>query len=128
MLAKDMEANGVRLATVMYNLLETLRVCAILLTPFIPTSAAEILRQIGACDACSTWESAAVFGSLPADVTVTRGDNLFPASTLPRSWRSWRRPLRRLRRPLCPLWSWSPSWRRRSTLTPSARAISVRSR
>ena len=77
-LAKDMEANGVRLATVMYNLLETLRVCAILLTPFIPTSAAEILRQIGACDACSTWESAAVFGSLPADVTVTRGDNLFP--------------------------------------------------
>ena len=36
-LAKDMEANGVRLATVMYNLLETLRVCAILLTPFIPT-------------------------------------------------------------------------------------------
>ena len=77
-LAKDMEANGVRLTTVMYNLLETLRVCAILLTPFIPTSAAEILRQIGACDACSTWESAAVFGSLPADVTVTRGDNLFP--------------------------------------------------
>ena len=77
-LAKDMEANGVRLATVMYNLLETLRVCAILLTPFIPTSAAEILRQIGACDACSTWESAAVFGSLSADVTVTRGDNLFP--------------------------------------------------
>ena len=77
-LAKDMEANGVRLATVMYSLLETLRVCAILLTPFIPTSAAEILRQIGACDACSTWESTAVFGSLPADVTVTRGDNLFP--------------------------------------------------
>ena len=77
-LAKDMEANGVRLATVMYNLLETLRVCAILLTPFIPTSAAEILRQIGACDACSTWESAAVFGSLSAGVTVTRGDNLFP--------------------------------------------------
>ena len=77
-LAKDMDTNGVRLATVMYNLLETLRVCAILLTPFIPTSAAEILRQIGACDACSTWESAAVFGSLRADVTVTRGDNLFP--------------------------------------------------
>ncbi len=62
----------------MYNLLEILRVCAILLTPFIPTSAAEILRQIGACDTCSTWESAAVFGSLRADVTVTRGDNLFP--------------------------------------------------
>ena len=77
-LAKDMETNGVRLATVMYHLLETLRVCAVLLTPFIPASAAEILRQIGACEACSTWESAAAFGGLRADATVTRGDNLFP--------------------------------------------------
>ena len=77
-LAKDMEANGVRLATVMYHLLETLRVCAVLLTPFIPASAAEILHQIGACEACSTWESAAAFGGLRADATVTRGDNLFP--------------------------------------------------
>ena len=77
-LAKDMEANGTRLATVMYNLLEVLRISAILLTPFIPDSAAEILRQIGACEACSTWESAAQYGSLRGDVTVVRGDNLFP--------------------------------------------------
>ena len=77
-LAKDMEANGTRLATVMYNLLEVLRISAILLTPFMPDSAAEILRQIGACEACSTWESAAQYGSLPAGVTVVRGDNLFP--------------------------------------------------
>ena len=77
-LAKDMDANGTRLATVMYNLLEVLRISAILLTPFMPDSAAEILRQIGACDACSTWESAAQYGSLPAGVTVVRGDNLFP--------------------------------------------------
>ena len=58
-LARDMEANGPRLARAMYNLLETLRGCAILLTPFIPTSAAEVLRQIGACEKCSTWDSAA---------------------------------------------------------------------
>ena len=77
-LAKDMEANGTRLATVMYNLLEVLRISAILLTPFMPDSAAEILRQIGACEACSTWEIAAQYGSLPAGVTVVRGDNLFP--------------------------------------------------
>ena len=77
-LAKDMDANGTRLATVMYNLLEVLRISAILLTPFMPASAAEILRQIGACEACSTWESAAQYGSLPAGVTVVRGDNLFP--------------------------------------------------
>ena len=77
-LAKDMEANGTRLATVMYNLLEVLRISAILLTPFMPDSAKEILRQVGACEACSTWESAAQYGSLPAGVTVVRGDNLFP--------------------------------------------------
>ena len=52
-----------RLARVMYNLLEVLRVSAILLTPFIPQSAAEVLRQIGACETCSTWESAAGYGA-----------------------------------------------------------------
>ena len=77
-LAKDMETNGTRLATVMYNLLETLRICAILLTPFMPDSAKEILRQIGACEHCSTWESAAQYGSLRPDAAVVRGDNLFP--------------------------------------------------
>ena len=77
-LAKDMEANGTRLATVMYNLLEVLRISAVLLTPFMPGSAKEILRQIGACEACSTWESAAQYGSLRGGVTVVRGDNLFP--------------------------------------------------
>jgi methionyl-tRNA synthetase len=77
-LARDMEANGPRLARVMYNLLEVLRVSAILLTPFIPDSAAEILRQIGACEGCQSWDSAAVYGALRADVTVQRGENLFP--------------------------------------------------
>ena len=77
-LAKDITANGPRLAHVMYNLLETLRVSAILLTPFIPTSAAEVLRQIGADAACSTWDSAAQWGALSETVTVQRGENLFP--------------------------------------------------
>jgi len=77
-LAKDMDANGARLARVMYNLLEALRVAAILLTPFMPDSAAKILGQIGACECCSTWESAAEYGKLKADVTVVRGENLFP--------------------------------------------------
>jgi len=77
-LARDMEANGPRLARVMYNLLDALRVSAILLTPFIPASAAEILSQIGACECCSTWEAAGQQGALKADVTVVRGANLFP--------------------------------------------------
>ncbi len=77
-LAKDMEANSARLARVMYNLLEVLRVSAVLLTPFMPTTSVEILRQIGACECCSTWESAAQYGALKADATVVRGENLFP--------------------------------------------------
>ena len=77
-LAKDMEANGPRLACVMYNLLEVLRVSAILLTPFMPSSAAEVLRQIGACEKCSTWESAGQWAVLPQNVAVVRGENLFP--------------------------------------------------
>ena len=47
-LAKD-QGNRARLATVMYNLLETIRICAVLLTPFIPDSAEKIFDQIGAC-------------------------------------------------------------------------------
>ena len=77
-LAKDMEANGPRLARVMYNLLEVLRVCGILLTPFIPDSAGKVLDQIGACEGCRTWESAGVYGSLSSTATVQRGENLFP--------------------------------------------------
>jgi methionyl-tRNA synthetase len=77
-LARDMEANGARLARVMYNLLEVLRISAVLLTPFIPQSAAEVLRQIGSCPQCQTWESAGQWGALRADVTVERGENLFP--------------------------------------------------
>ena len=77
-LAKDMEANGPRLARVMYNLLEVLRVCGILLIPFIPDSAAKVLDQVGACENCRTWESAGVYGALSSIVTVQRGENLFP--------------------------------------------------
>ncbi len=77
-LAKDMEQNGKRLARVMYHLLECLRVSAILLTPFMPDSAAEVLRQIGAPAECRTWESAAEWAALPETVAVCRGENLFP--------------------------------------------------
>ena len=76
-LAKD-PADRARLATVMYNLLETIRICAVLLTPFIPDSAEKIFDQIGACPCCRTWEKANVWGSLRPDVTVHKGEALFP--------------------------------------------------
>ena len=76
-LAKD-PANRARLAAVMYNLLETVRICAVLLTPFIPDSAEKIFDQIGACQGCRTWEKANVWGSLRPDATVHKGEALFP--------------------------------------------------
>ena len=77
-LAKDMEANGKRLAHVLYNLLETTRICGILLTPFMPGSCEKLFGQIGACEACRTWDAAAVWGSLSETAAVTKGENLFP--------------------------------------------------
>ncbi len=76
-LAKD-ESNKPRLATVMYNLLETIRICASLLKPFIPDSADKILGQIGASAEEQIWEEAGHFGVLPANVTVHKGEALFP--------------------------------------------------
>ena len=77
-LAKDMETNGARLATVLYNLLETVRVCTVLRTPFMPESCAKIFEQIGADEAARTWDSAGKWGVLPAGVLVHKGENLFP--------------------------------------------------
>ena len=74
-LAKD-EANKTRLATVMYNLLEAIRICTVLLQPVMPASCEKIFAQIGATE--TSWESAAAFGALRADVTVQKGDTLFP--------------------------------------------------
>ena len=77
-LAKDMQANGPRLACVLYDLLEAVRVCTVLLTPFMPGSCEKIFAQIGAEQDARTWDSAARWGALPAQVSVSKGENLFP--------------------------------------------------
>jgi methionyl-tRNA synthetase len=77
-LAKDMDANGPRLAAVMYNLLETIRVCAVLLRPFMPESCAKIFRQLCAGEALRIWDSAGSFGALPRTAAVEKGAALFP--------------------------------------------------
>ncbi len=77
-LAKDMEANGDRLAHVLYNLLETTRICGILLTPFMPESMEKLFAQIGVGAEARTWESADLWGELPETAAVVKGENLFP--------------------------------------------------
>ena len=76
-LAKD-EAKKPRLARVLYNLVETLRVCGTLLTPFMPESMAKLAAQIGADESAMSWDNADKYGVLPAEVSVTKGENLFP--------------------------------------------------
>ena len=76
-LAKDPEQSG-RLATVLYNLLEGIRFAAVLLSAYLPVTAEKIFDQIGAAADQRDWESAAAFGGLSADVTVVKGDTLFP--------------------------------------------------
>jgi len=76
-LAKD-EANNPRLAAVLYNLLETIRICTILLTPFMPESCKKILSQIGAAEDNVSYDSATTFGALPKTVKVNKGEIIFP--------------------------------------------------
>ena len=83
-LAKD-EANKARLAAVMYNLLESIRICATLLLPFIPESCGKIFAQIGAgADVC-TWDAANAWGKLPQTVTVHKDEAIFPRIDAPKA-------------------------------------------
>jgi len=77
-LAKD-PANRARLETIVYNLMESLRVIAVLITPFMPGSAEKIMDQIGMADAMGqNFDSLRQWGGLPPGSVLTRGDSLFP--------------------------------------------------
>lgn len=76
-LAKD-ETKHARLATVLYNLAEALRIAAVLLTPFMPRTAPKIFEQIGAADEAVQTADSAVWGKLPADAVLKKGETLFP--------------------------------------------------
>ena len=74
-LAKD-EAQKPRLSRVLYNLLETVRICGGLLEPFMPDTSAEIAKRLGGAD--MTWDSLNVFGTLSWEVAAVAGPALFP--------------------------------------------------
>ncbi|MBQ7134004.1 MAG: methionine--tRNA ligase [Ruminococcus sp.] len=75
-LGKD-ETKKARLATVLYNLLESIRVASTLLSAFMPTTMPKVFAQIGATD-FATYENADKWNVLPLDTTVSRGEVLFP--------------------------------------------------
>lgn len=76
-LGKD-ESKKARLASVLYNLLEAIRISTTLLSCFMPSTMPKVWEQIGADKALITYENAGSFGVLPADVTVKKGAPLFP--------------------------------------------------
>lgn len=77
-LAKD-EAKAERLQTVLYNLLESLRVIALLVSPFIPVSAADMWKQLGLSDFDKALLSdGQTWGGYPAGTKVCKGNALFP--------------------------------------------------
>lgn len=76
-LGKD-ESRKARLASVLYNLLETIRICSALLLPFMPSTMPKVFEQIGAKAEDVEYDTLGTFGKLPADVTVKKGEVLFP--------------------------------------------------
>ena len=76
-LGKD-ENKKARLASVLYNLLEAIRVSTTLLSCFMPSTMPKVWEQIGADESLITYENAGKTGVLPADVTVKKGAALFP--------------------------------------------------
>ena len=77
-LAKD-DANSSRLAQVMYNLAETLRIIAILIQPFMPETPEKIWNQLGiAHKSLVEWERAKEWGVYPVGASVNKGEVIFP--------------------------------------------------
>ena len=76
-LAKD-ESRRERLGTVLYNLLETIRWGAVMLTPFIPDTAEEILSELGTDKVTfDTIGSADKFGGMESGKSVCDSKVLF---------------------------------------------------
>ena len=68
-LAKDPDQIS-RLATVLYNLLEAIRIAAVLLTPFMPVTSEKILNQLGTEK--RDYDSLAEFGQYETGISVTK--------------------------------------------------------
>ena len=78
-LAKS-EETADELAAVIYNALETIRIIALFMAPFMPNTSAEVYRRLGLGDifAITDIEGASAWGQLQAGSTVTVGDPLYP--------------------------------------------------
>ena len=76
-LAKSDETKP-RLLQVMKNLCETIRICAILISPFMPDSAKSILDLLNVAEDGRTWEALRFCGCTDCSWNTTVGNPLFP--------------------------------------------------
>lgn len=76
-LARD-ENNKPRLAQVLYNLTESIRVISILIQPFMPETPQKIWDQFGISEDMRSWESAKTWGVYASDKAVEEKEPLFP--------------------------------------------------
>ena len=76
-LARD-EKNKPRLAQVLYNLTESIRIISILIQPFMPDTPQKIWDQFGISEDMRFWESAKTWGLYSADKAVAEKEPLFP--------------------------------------------------
>ena len=70
--------NRDRLASVLYNLCECLRIISVLLEPFMPQTSNEIKHQIGADSSMCSWKLLREWEVLPQELKVFKGAPLFP--------------------------------------------------
>ena len=76
-LGKD-ESKKARLASVLYNLLDGIRIISTLLSPFMPETIPKVWEQTGASESDVEYDKLSTFGVLPENVTVHKGAILFP--------------------------------------------------
>lgn len=77
-LAKD-DTKKEELASVMVHLVEALRIASILLQPFMTQAPAKIWEQLNIQPGeLTSWDSAKVFGLIPAGTKLASGEPLFP--------------------------------------------------
>ena len=76
-LAKD-ESKKQRLGTVLYNLAETIRISAVLLSPFMPDTAQRIFDDLQLGKLPDSFDSVKTFGLLESGKSVVKGKALFP--------------------------------------------------
>lgn len=76
-LAKD-EGKRARLAAVLYNLCESIRIISVLLEPFMPSTTTKIREQIGFEPSVAGWEDSGKWGLLPDKIKTCKGPVIFP--------------------------------------------------